>query len=182
MCAAILDAALKPVAVGTAGEIALSGKQLATGYFGQEELTAARFPRIDGERWYLTGDLGMEAEDGTFHHLGRIDNQVKVMGNRVELEEVEMHLRAASGSDHVAAVAWPASAGSASGIVGFAVGAALDAPAIRDALRAKLPAYMVPSAIHLIDTLPLNSNGKVDRKALFADLDAGRFIGREDAA
>jgi D-alanine--poly(phosphoribitol) ligase subunit 1 len=182
MRAAILDAALKPVAAGTAGEIALSGKQLATGYFGQEELTAARFPCIDGERWYLTGDLGMEAEDGTFHHLGRIDNQVKVMGNRVELEEVEMHLRTACGSDHVAAVAWPASAGSASGIVGFAVGAALDAPAIRDALRAKLPAYMVPSAIHLIETLPLNSNGKVDRKALFADLDAGRFATREDAA
>lgn len=93
-----------------------------------------------------------------------------------------MHLRTASGSDHVAAVAWPASAGSASGIVGFAVGAALEGPAIREALRAKLPAYMVPAAIHLIETLPLNSNGKVDRKALFADLDAGRFAGREDAA
>jgi D-alanine--poly(phosphoribitol) ligase subunit 1 len=182
MKAAILDADLKPVASGTSGEIALSGKQLATGYFGQAELTAARFPTVDGERWYLTGDLGVETHDGTFHHLGRVDNQVKVMGNRVELEEVEMHLRAASGSDHVAAVAWPVSAGSASGIVGFAVGAALEASAIRDALRAKLPAYMIPSAIHLIDDLPLNSNGKVDRKALLANLDAGGFIAQGDVA
>ena len=182
MKAAILDPDLKFLPPGMPGEIGLSGKQLATGYFGQEELTAARFPTVGGERWYLTGDLGVEAQDGTFHHLGRIDNQVKVMGNRVELEEVEMHLRAASGSDHVAAVAWPVSAGSASGIVGFAVDATLEAPAIREALRAKLPAYMVPSAIHLIGELPLNSNGKVDRKALLADLDAGRVVAREDAA
>lgn len=182
MKAAILDADMKFVAPGTPGEIALSGAQLAAGYFGQPDLTAARFPLIDGERWYLTGDLGVEAEGGIFHHLGRIDNQVKVMGNRVELEEVEMHLRAASGSDHVAAVAWPVSAGSASGIVGFAVDSALEMPAIRDALRAKLPAYMIPSAIHLIDDLPLNSNGKVDRKALLADLDAGRFLVQGDAA
>jgi D-alanine--poly(phosphoribitol) ligase subunit 1 len=183
MRAAILDAELKPVAKGQPGEIALAGTQLATGYFGQPDLTASRFPTIDGTRWYLTGDLGVEAEDGLFHHLGRIDNQVKVMGNRVELEEVEMHLRWAAGSDHVATVAWPSTAGSSSGIVGFVVGATGDVPSIRAALRDKLPGYMVPSAIHLIGELPLNSNGKVDRKALFAALEEGHFApGREDAA
>ncbi|MCF3642173.1 AMP-binding protein [Rhizobium sp. TRM95111] len=173
MRAAILDGEGRQLPAGTPGEIALSGAQLATGYFGQPDLTAARFPVIDGVRWYLTGDLGMTDADGLFHHLGRIDNQVKVLGNRVELEEVEMYLRAASGSDHVAAVAWPATQGSATGIVGFAVGAAGTPDAIRAALRERLPAYMVPGAVHLLDDLPLNANGKVDRKALFDRLERG---------
>jgi amino acid adenylation domain-containing protein len=171
MAAQIVDAALRPLPPGVAGEIALSGAQLAEGYFGQAELTASRFPTISGERWYLTGDLGIEDNEGVFHHLGRIDNQVKVLGNRVELEEIEMHLRAASSSDHVAAVAWPLSDGSAKGIVGFVSNSRQGAEMIKADLRKGLPAYMVPSIIRHLDDLPLNSNGKVDRKALVAILD-----------
>ncbi|MDL2397295.1 amino acid adenylation domain-containing protein [Rhizobium mayense] len=173
MAARIIDPALRPLPPGSPGEVALSGSQLAKGYFAQPELTAERFPLIDGERWYLTGDLGVEDEDGTFHHLGRLDNQVKVLGNRVELEEIEMHLRAASRSDQVAAIAWPLSDGSAKGIVGFVSDSALDADTIKDDLRQRLPSYMVPSAIHRVDDLPLNGNGKVDRNALVTRLDAG---------
>jgi amino acid adenylation domain-containing protein len=170
MEAAIFDDKLRPVPAGTPGEIALSGAQLAHGYFGQPELTEARFPTIDGKRWYLTGDLGAQDEQGLFHHLGRIDNQVKVLGNRIELEEVEMHLRAASGSDHVAAVAWPMRDGLAEGIVGFVVGDRA-AEEILAAMRSSVVAYMVPNAIHIVDALPLNGNGKTDRKALAAMLD-----------
>lgn len=170
MEAAIVDERLRPLPPGVPGEIALAGAQLAQGYFGQPELTAARFPTVDGKRWYLTGDLGMQDEQGLFHHLGRIDNQVKVLGNRIELEEVETHLRAASGSDHVAAVAWPMRDGLAEGIVAFVVG---DRPAaeILAAMRASVVAYMVPNAIHVVEALPLNGNGKTDRKALAARLD-----------
>ena len=175
MEAAILDEALRPLPPGAAGEIALAGPQLAHGYYGQPELTDARFPTIGGQRWYLTGDLGMRDEDGLFHHLGRLDNQVKILGNRIELEEVEMHLRAASDSDHVAAVAWPLRDGLAEGIVGFVVG---DRPAeaIQAAMRETLVAYMVPNAIHIVDRLPLNGNGKIDRKALTATLDAQDLV------
>ena len=102
---AILDADLRPAPPGDGGEIALSGPQLARGYLNQNELTAARFPVIDGVRWYLTGDLGYLDGDGVAHMLGRIDNQVKVLGNRVELEEVELHLR--RGADTASAAASP---------------------------------------------------------------------------
>ena len=175
MQAAILDESLRPLPAGTPGEIALSGAQLAQGYFGQPELTESRFPMIDGQRWYLTGDLGMQDGDGLFHHLGRIDNQVKVLGNRIELEEVEMHLRAASGSDHVAAVAWPIRDGLAEGIVGFVVGER-EPQEIQTTMRASVVGYMVPGTIHMVDALPLNGNGKVDRKALAATLDQNRLV------
>lgn len=175
MEAAILDETLRPVPRGQPGEIALSGAQLALGYFGQPDLTGERFPTIDGKRWYLTGDLGMEDADGIFHHLGRIDNQVKVLGNRIELEEVEMHLRAASGSDHVAAVAWPMRDGLAEGIVGFVVGER-QPQEIQAAMRARVVGYMVPGTIHIVDSLPLNGNGKVDRKALAASLGQAELV------
>ena len=175
MAASILDSDHRRMSAGTPGEIALSGAQLADGYFGQPALTESRFPSIDGQRWYLTGDLGVEDDDGLFHHLGRIDNQVKVQGNRIELEEIEMHLRAASGSDHVAAVAWPLMDGAAKGIVAFSTDASESEEAIKQRLRQNLPGYMIPSAIHAVADLPLNGNGKVDRKALLALLDAGQF-------
>ncbi|TYR30464.1 AMP-binding protein [Mesorhizobium microcysteis] len=168
---AILDARQKPLVDGTPGEIALSGPQLAIGYFGAPEQTADRFRKIDGRRWYLTGDLGMRDENGVFHHLGRTDNQVKVKGNRIELEEVEMHLRRAAGTDMVAVVAWPVIDGSAQGLVGFC-NSALPADEIAAALLKTLPRYMMPDPIRILDTLPVNINGKVDRRALAATLDA----------
>lgn len=98
---------------GERGELALAGPQLADGYFGAPELTAKRFPLIGKKRWYLTGDLAYQDPEGRFHHLGRTDNQVKVNGYRIELEEIETHLRAVCDTEYrtrsggcLACVAW----------------------------------------------------------------------------
>ncbi|MCO6184799.1 amino acid adenylation domain-containing protein [Rhizobium sp. L1K21] len=172
---AIMDENLNTLPDGTPGEIALAGAQLATGYFEQDDLTEQRFRIVNGERWYLTGDLGVKDENGIFHHLGRIDNQVKVMGNRVELEEVETYLREASGSDAVAAVAWPVANGAAEGIVAFVADPACSVEELQQRLKASLAQYMLPRQIHILNDLPLNTNGKVDRKALATMLDEGRL-------
>jgi non-ribosomal peptide synthetase component F len=171
MQACIVSSDLQILARGQTGELALSGPQLASGYFRAPELSASRFPVISGKRWYLTGDLAYQDCGGKFHHLGRTDNQVKVLGYRVELEEVEAHLRILSDTELVAAVAWPMSDGTADGIVGFVAGRAIAPTEIREALRKRLPSYMVPASIRSIESMPLNANGKVDRKALFAELE-----------
>ncbi len=117
--AAIVNADLTFLPPNEEGELVVSGRQLARGYFEDPELTAARFPTLQGQRWYRTGDLAYQDSSGAFHHLGRIDNQVKILGNRVELEEVEAHLREMLRTDLVAAVAWPCVDGRATGIVAF---------------------------------------------------------------
>jgi acyl-CoA synthetase (AMP-forming)/AMP-acid ligase II len=159
------------------GELGIAGSQLALGYLGAPGMTAERFPLIDGKRWYLTGDLAMQDESGLFHHLGRIDNQVKIQGHRVELEDIEAHLRAVAGSDQVAAVAWPVKDGVAQGVIGFVARSDIPVNRIREALRSRLPPYMVPAAIHALAALPLNTAGKLDRRALIAQLEAGRAEG-----
>jgi D-alanine--poly(phosphoribitol) ligase subunit 1 len=174
MKTAILDSERRFLGRGERGEIALSGPQLAAGYLHQPGLTADRFPLIDGERWYLTGDIGYEDDEGTFHHLGRIDNQVKVRGYRVELEEIDVHLRRAGQTTSAAAVAWPTDHGSAAGIVAFVANAGVPVADIKDAMRKALPAYMVPNSIVELESLPLNANGKTDRRALTNLLDEGR--------
>ena len=95
------------IPIGDKGELALSGKQIAKGYFKDGRMTSSRFPSVNGRVWYLTGDLAYQDLDGVFHHLGRTDYQVKILGYRVELEDVEAHLREVCGVDSVAAVAWP---------------------------------------------------------------------------
>ncbi|GIK97475.1 MAG: amino acid adenylation protein [Alphaproteobacteria bacterium] len=167
---------------GAVGELAIAGDQLSLGYLGAPELTAARFPTVEGRRWYLTGDLAMQDARGLFHHLGRIDNQVKIHGHRVELEDIEAQLRALSGSDQVAAVAWPMEDGVARAIVGFVAQGALPPGELREALRERLPPHMVPAEIHAIPALPLNANGKLDRGALVARLEAGRGSGEDGDA
>jgi D-alanine--poly(phosphoribitol) ligase subunit 1 len=169
---AVVDEKSKRV-VGRPGEIFVAGPQLASGYFRDEEQTARHFVEWNEKRWYRTGDLGFEDPSGKFHHLGRIDNQVKVRGMRVELEEVESHLRAVYQTDLVAAVAWPVEHGSAAGIIGFVTGpapAAASDEKRRAQLKSQLPAYMVPTEVHHVSALPLNANGKVDRKALLSKL------------
>ena len=168
---AVLDGERRPAAPGAAGELAIGGAQLALGYYGDLEKTAQKFVSLEGEPWYLTGNQALADTDGRFFYLGRLDNQVKVRGYRVELEEVEAHLRAVT-TVEVAVVAWPLRDGSADGLVAF-VGAeqlASRAAEFRKALRARLPPHMVPAALHFLPALPLNSNGKIDRKALVARL------------
>lgn len=155
------------------GELLLCGPQLSSGYFGDVETTESRYPTLAGKRWYRTGDLAYCDSAGVFHHLGRIDNQVKVLGLRVELEEVEAHLREVYETDSVAAIAWPVEHGSASGIVAFISGRiGADDPSLRAQIKKRLPGYMVPSSIRHIEAIPLNANGKINRKELAQMLDA----------
>ncbi|WP_136661694.1 AMP-binding protein [Nitratireductor sp. XY-223] len=168
---AIFDDRQNRLPPGEAGEIALRGAQLAKGYFNAPEQAADRFRVIDGDRWYLTGDLGRLDDEGRFHHLGRTDNQVKLKGNRVELEEVEMHLREAAGSELSAVVAWPVEDGSAQGLVAFTVETGLDEKRIQERMARHLPGYMVPASVRFTDAMPRNNNGKIDRRALVAELD-----------
>ena len=169
--AAILDDSLAFLPPGREGQLAISGGQLAKGYYGEPDLTHRRFPVIGGKTWYLTGDLARQDERGIFHHLGRIDNQVKVLGQRIELEEIEAHLRAVSRSENVAAIAWPIQDGMVAGIVAFTSGVANPPEQLREALRRLLPPYMVPRHIIELDSLPLGSSGKIDRLALSRYMD-----------
>ncbi len=176
MEAAIAGSSLQFLPDGEQGELLLGGPQLSSGYFGEDNLTSGSFPMLRGKRWYRTGDLAYRDSAGTFHHLGRIDNQVKVRGLRVELEEIEAYLREICGTDSVAAVAWPVDHGSANGIVAFVGGQiGTDDPDVKTRIKSRLPSYMVPSTIHRIDSLPLNANGKVNRKELVALLDEGKI-------
>jgi len=169
--AAVFDESCNPLPPGREGELALSGPQVAKGYFEDRERTAARFPVIAGKRWYRTGDLVCQDESGIYHHLGRIDHQVKILGHRVELGEVEAHLGQICDSDSVAAVAWPAEHGSARGIVAFHCCEGRSAQQIRDAMQQRVPRYAVPTQVVKLASIPLTENGKVDRKALIEALE-----------
>jgi D-alanine--poly(phosphoribitol) ligase subunit 1 len=164
--ARIADSNGQALADSMPGELLIAGEQLAAGYLGAPELTAARFPVIAGKRWYRTGDLAMRDRYGRVHSLGRIDNQVKVLGHRIELDEIDAHLRHASGVDLVSAVAWPLVQGAAHGIVAFVGAAAIDHLQLVGALKARIPAYMMPSRVIALRDMPLNASGKVDRHAL----------------
>jgi acyl-CoA synthetase (AMP-forming)/AMP-acid ligase II len=163
---ALLDSELNFLPPNQPGQIALAGPQIAQGYYGDPILTTRQFPCIGGRRWYLTGDLGYQDSSGVFHFFGRIDNQVKVLGNRVELEEVETHLRDICKSDMVAALAWPMEHGSAQGLVAFVSGTERSPAQVKQAMEKRVVSYMVPKVVHVLQALPLNSNGKIDRKAL----------------
>jgi len=146
--------------------LVIAGDQLAQSYLGEPTLTETRFPKLQGKRWYRTGDLAFQDPSGVFHCLGRIDHQIKILGYRVELEEIEAHLRAASETEIVAAVAWPHENGLPTGIVGFIGTTTVDDQQILKILRQRIPSYMVPRQIIAMNNLPMNSSGKIDRQAL----------------
>lgn len=178
---ALFDEAGRPAAPGAVGEICLSGSQLTRGYWRQPELDADRFRTVEGTRWYRTGDLGrLEAGDG-LHFLGRVDHQIKIRGYRVETLEIEGALRAAAGRDLVAVLPLPAADGTVAGVVGFVAGAPLDTAAVRARLQGCLPDYMIPQAVIALDALPLNTNGKVDLRAL-AEISNYTIHGRSETA
>ena len=164
----VLDAALHPVPQGVAGELYLGGVGLARGYLHRPALTASRFvadPFSDcGERLYRTGDLVRWSADGQLEYLGRIDQQVKIRGLRIELGEIESQLLAWP-QVREAAVAAQDGARLVAYVTGHA-GAEIDTTALRGRLSEVLPQYMVPGAIVVLEQLPLNANGKLDRKAL----------------
>lgn len=164
---ALFDEFGQPVAPGAVGELCLAGSQLTRGYWRQPKLDEDKFLTIDGTRWYRTGDLGRWSESDGFHYLGRIDHQVKIRGYRVELHEIEGALRTATGRDLVAVIPWPQAVdGVADGVVGFVVGEPLDPSIVRKRLETCLPDYMLPHSLLFLEALPLNSNGKIDARAL----------------
>lgn len=169
MQAIVADASLQEVADGESGELLMSGPQVALGYWKDPDKTAGVFVVPPGRDavFYRTGDRVRRAHSGApLVYLGRIDNQIKIQGYRVELEEVESALRDASGAGVAIAVGWPPNPGGADGIVAFLGADSADCDAIRNRLKERLPPYMVPRDIRLVTEFPLNANGKVDRKAL----------------
>ncbi len=167
----VVDEALAPVLPGTEGELLIGGPGVAAGYLGRPALTAEKFiPNPWGEgTLYRSGDAVVLDTEGRLEFHGRIDDQVKIRGFRVELGEIEAKLSACDG------VAQPAIVlrrdDGIDRLVAFVVptpGAEIDVTGWRNALRADLPSYMVPSRFELLDTLPRLVSGKVDRKALMA--------------
>lgn len=162
---------------GAAGELWLGGSQLFSGYLNDDEKTRQALVRttlgnIDNNVWYRTGDIAALTDTQGLRYLGRRDRQTKIHGYRVELQEVEHVLRQAAHSDLVAVVPWPRQeTGSYGGLVAFIVGSPLPSDTILQAAAGQLPPYMCPSAIHMLASLPVNANGKVDYVALAALLD-----------
>lgn len=166
----ILDEQLRLLPPGCPGEIYLGGAGLARGYLYQEELTAERFiaspiPEFYGGRLYRTGDWGYWQADGELEFIGRVDNQVKVRGFRIELDEIEARLLSHPSVEH-AAVVCKGEGGDKYLAAYLATRATLAADELRDELRRQLPHYMVPEVITVLAQLPLTANGKVDRARL----------------
>ncbi|MCC6233260.1 MAG: amino acid adenylation domain-containing protein [Verrucomicrobiales bacterium] len=160
---------LTEVQPGEEGELLMTGPQLSLGYWKDPERSNAAFVRPRGrtEVFYRTGDrVRRPAAGQPLIYLGRMDNQIKVLGHRVELGEVEAALRDASGVDAVIALGWPLNPSGAGGIEAFLQTESVDESAVLAQVAARLPTYMTPRRLHCLPSFPLNSNGKYDRKAL----------------
>ncbi|MCI0467274.1 MAG: non-ribosomal peptide synthetase [Beijerinckiaceae bacterium] len=167
----ILDDGMRPVPAGSAGELYAGGTGLALGYLGAPELTRSKFfadPEDSSRQLYRTGDIVRQDETGLLHFLGRVDNQIKVNGIRVEPEHVEAVLRRKLDLTDIAIVACSLPNG-AKHLVAFVIpipGAAVSNTALREAAARHLPQNMVPSRFEIADEFPLTRTGKIDRLAL----------------
>ncbi|MCC6698260.1 MAG: amino acid adenylation domain-containing protein [Candidatus Hydrogenedentes bacterium] len=173
----ILDAHLRPVPRGVAGELHIGGPGLARGYLNQPELTQEKFipdpfSTDPAARLYKTGDLARFRPDGTLEFLGRTDHQVKIRGFRIELGEIESVLRLQNGVGEAIVLPRP-NGPSGPSLAAFVVpsnGARVEPSVLRESLKAQLPAYMVPSTFTLADFIPVSAHGKVDREALLSQV------------
>lgn len=165
----VVDDALDEVAPGRDGELLMSGPQLSLGYWNDPILTAAAFVKPPGRDvvHYRTGDrVRRPVGKGPLLYLGRTDNQIKILGHRVELGEVEAVVREESGIEGVVALGWPKNAGGAGGVEVFLQTDGPARPDLTQRVADRLPLYMVPRRYHFLVPFPLNASGKYDRKEL----------------
>ena len=167
----LIDEEGKKVGFNRVGEIAVKSRYLSPGYWRMADLTRTKFlpdPNGGDKRIYLTGDLGRMLSDGCLYHVGRKDFQVNIRGYRIEVGEIEMALLNLPSIKEAVVVAWEDQPGDQR-LVAYVVLNNCFAPSVselRSSLKYRLPDYMTPSAFVFLDTLPLNPNGKVDRRAL----------------
>ncbi|WP_433192112.1 amino acid adenylation domain-containing protein [Nocardia sp. CA-107356] len=178
----VLDGRLHPVPPGTPGELYLSGPGLARGYLGRYSLTAQRFPANPlgrrGERMYRTGDLVVSDPTGQLRFLGRADDQIKIRGFRIELREIDHVLRAHPGVRRALTVVHTDDEGETRLVAYVTADEAIDAADITETARQRLPGYMVPASIAVLDEMPVTPAGKLDRKALPAPVFAAAGTSR----
>jgi amino acid adenylation domain-containing protein len=165
----ILDKYLQPVPIGLPGELHISGAGLARGYLNRPDLTSEKFIEIDlfgkTERIYKTGDLARWREDGNIEFLGRIDNQIKLRGFRIELGEIQSVLLEHPSVKEAIVTLYKTESNQS--LIAYVTGITNDlSTQLKNHLKSRLPDYMIPAQIILLDHLPLTPNGKIDRKAL----------------
>jgi amino acid adenylation domain-containing protein len=169
MKALVCDAQLHEVASGQQGELLMAGPQVSPGYWKDPGKTEKAFvvPPGQTEIYYRTGDLVRRPIDGgPICYVGRIDSQLKIRGQRVELGEIEAVIREESGIDRVVAMGWPLAATGAQGVEVFLEGKETDVEELRKRISTRLPDYMIPRKFRFVRGIPLNENGKCDRRAL----------------
>jgi len=171
LAAILVDDEQRLVADGDVGELCVSGPQTTPGYWRAPERTAERFvnlpvSRYETRRFYRTGDLVSRLPNGEYVFMGRADQQIKVLGHRVELGEIEAVLRSHAGVEHAVAFGWPASGATADGVIAFVTGTVRDKEALISHAKQYLPPYIVPRQIFTLEEMPFNANGKIDRRVL----------------
>ena len=165
----IIDENQKPLPIGVAGELCISGDGVGKGYLNCPELTAEKFipnPFIEGKTMYCTGDLACWRDDGEIEYLGRIDTQVKIRGLRIELGEIESVISGFTGINMVAVTDKRDESGRQYLVGYYTSDKEVDETALRKLLSSKLPKYMVPNYFMRLETMPMTTSGKIDRKAL----------------